>query len=1036
LPWVQDLPTGTVTFLFTDVEGSTALLKQLGRDRYHEVLAQHERLLRAAIAAHEGRVVDTQGDSFFAAFRTAADAVAAAVDAQRDLAVATWPDGAEVKVRMGLHTGEPRVGEERYVGIGVHRAARIGAAGHGGQVLLSSTTKELAEEELPSGVTIRDLGERRLKDIDQPQRIYQLDVEGLPSEFAQLKTLDVELRRKRRRMYAGAALIGVLAAAVAVPVFAFGQGSGGGGITVSGNQVAEIDPGSNRVVGSIAVGARPGAIASGSDSLWVANLDDKTVQRIDLATGKVVHTVPVQDSPTGLATSPGNVWAVGSNATTLTVRQIDPRYNAVTSARRIASLDPRASGSVAARGAAVWVAPAAGLLTRLDPRTSRVTERIDPNASPSSVAVGGDAVWVADSEAATVTRVDPTGLLEPIAVGHSPSAVAAGAGAVWVADTLDDAVTRINPATRLVVTTIGVGGAPEGVATGAGSVWVANSRSGTVTRIDPSTNKPVGTIHVGGSPQQITVADGRVWVTVDAPAIQGSEAARPGGIARVNSLNPVDSMDPGLAFNLQSWQLLEATCAQLLNYPDKPAPAGSRLEPEVAQSLPARSRDGKTYTFTIRKGFRFSPPSNEPVTAQAFKYSIERSLSPKLGSGAQGYLGDVVGAGAYMAGKARHIAGVTAHGDTLTIRLVKPAPDFVTRLSVPFFCAVPLGTPIDPGGVRVVPSAGPYYVTSYVPGQSVDLRRNPSYRGDRPHRLKGVHLVMGVSQQKTLAQIKTGAADYALDGVPARSIPGLRARFGPGTRLAAKGRQQFFSNPQQGLLMLAFNTRRPLFQSLRARRAVNYAIDRTALARLGVSNSPDAEPTDQYLPPGVPGFRRAHVYPFTPQVDTARRLLAGRGGTAVLYTCNATPCDQIAQVVKRNLAAIGIAVEINAFPTETLYAKLKRKGEPVDLAAVGWLADYPDPADFLNLPLEHPQSYGLLFHDAAAKRRLDAAAKLTGAARYLAYGRLDAELARTSAPWAAYANPVSFDLFSARMGCQVFQPAYAFMDLAALCIRR
>ena len=200
---VHELPAGTVTFVFTDIEGSTSLLKQLGRDRYDEVLAEHTQLLRAAFAAHEGRVVDTQGDSFFVAFRTAADALAAAVDAQRDLAAHSWPEGVEVKVRMGLHTGEPKLGGERYVGLGVHRAARIGAAGHGGQVLLSSTTKELAEEELPPGVTIRDLGERRLKDMDQPQRLFQLVVDGLQSEFAQLNTLDVELRRKRRRMYAG-----------------------------------------------------------------------------------------------------------------------------------------------------------------------------------------------------------------------------------------------------------------------------------------------------------------------------------------------------------------------------------------------------------------------------------------------------------------------------------------------------------------------------------------------------------------------------------------------------------------------------------------------------------------------------------------------------------------------------------------------------------------------------------------------------------------------------------------------------------------
>src|SRR5919204_3464433 len=173
---MPELHGGTVTFLFTDIEGSTVLLKQLGGG-YGDVLAEQQRILRTAFAAHGGHEVDTQGDSFFVAFRTAKDAVAAAVDAQRDLAAQAWPEGVTVKVRMGLHTGEPRVGGDRYVGIGVHRAARIGAAGHGGQVLLSSTTKELAEEDLPPGVRIRDLGERRLKDLDQRQRLYQLVIE-------------------------------------------------------------------------------------------------------------------------------------------------------------------------------------------------------------------------------------------------------------------------------------------------------------------------------------------------------------------------------------------------------------------------------------------------------------------------------------------------------------------------------------------------------------------------------------------------------------------------------------------------------------------------------------------------------------------------------------------------------------------------------------------------------------------------------------------------------------------------------------------
>jgi class 3 adenylate cyclase len=179
---VAELPSGTVTFLFTDVEGSTRLLKQLGPG-YAELLLEHHRILRSAFVAHGGTEVDNQGDSFFVAFQTAKDAVAAAVDAQRDLFAQAWPQGAQVRVRMGLHTGEPRRGADRYVGIGVHRAARIGVAGHGGQVLLSSTTKELAEEDLPAGVSIIDLGERRLKDLDQPQRLYQLVIDGLPGAY-------------------------------------------------------------------------------------------------------------------------------------------------------------------------------------------------------------------------------------------------------------------------------------------------------------------------------------------------------------------------------------------------------------------------------------------------------------------------------------------------------------------------------------------------------------------------------------------------------------------------------------------------------------------------------------------------------------------------------------------------------------------------------------------------------------------------------------------------------------------------------------
>lgn len=190
-PRVQSpaLPTGTVTFLFTDVEGSTQLLQQL-QDDYARVLDHHHRILLDAIAAHNGQVVDTQGDSLFAAFPRALEAVNAAVSAQRALAKHDWGKGVKLRVRMGLHTGEPSIAGDRYVGIDVHRAARIGAAGHGGQVLLSETTHALVKNDLPEGVTLRDLGEHRLKDLRTPRHLYQLVAAGLPADFPPLRSLD------------------------------------------------------------------------------------------------------------------------------------------------------------------------------------------------------------------------------------------------------------------------------------------------------------------------------------------------------------------------------------------------------------------------------------------------------------------------------------------------------------------------------------------------------------------------------------------------------------------------------------------------------------------------------------------------------------------------------------------------------------------------------------------------------------------------------------------------------------------------------
>jgi YVTN family beta-propeller protein len=1018
------------------------------------VLGEHTRILRAAFAAHDGQEVDNQGDSFFVAFRTAKDAVAAAVDAQRDLEAHPWPEGSQVRVRMGMHTGEPRVGGERYVGIGVNRAARIGAAGHGGQVLLSSTTKELAEEDLPPGVTIRDLGERRLKDLDQRQRLYQLVIEGLPSEFKALRTVDVELKRKRRRMYAGSALIGVAVVAIAM-IFALGQGSSG--LEAAPNSVAVIDPNTNRVSNDISVGARPAQIVSGFGALWVANLGDATVSRIDSKTRRVAQTVSINDKPTGLAAGAGKIWyasngrklvAAGNVVTKIKLGRIDPVYNSVVGTIELKTPAQAAGsggssvGPVAAGRRAVWVTSANGV-TRIDSssgRESHTDAGTAWNSVLSGIAVGAGATWVSDQGLNRVLRVDPAGeVTTPISVGHAPSGIAVGEGAVWVADTGDDEVKRIDPVTNSVETTINVGRSPTGVAVGPGAVWVANSGDGTVSRIDPRTDAVTKIVTVGGSPVGIAVADGLVWVSVqeEARGPTGSIATGPKRNTAFVAVTGLDYTDPALNSTVPGWQVENATCAMLLRF--SPAPASGQLVPEVASSLPSLSADRRTYTYTIRSGFRFSPPSTQSVTAATFKYSIERSL--RMNGDALTLLSDIVGARAFNANKTPHVAGIRAQGNTLTIRLTRVSGSFPSRLAMPFFCAVPIGTPPDSKGLPAIPSAGPYYVASYQPNRQLILKRNPNYRGPRPHRLNEIDVALNLGERDAVKDVETGRGDYVAVSYwrPSGSESGrLAARYGPASALGRAGKQRYFVTPWLGIVYYALNTSRPLFANARMRQAVNFAIDRPALANAQQTNFL-ALPADQYLPPGMLGFEEAHIYPTDgPDLARARQLAGGGRRTAVLYAGDSSNSLRRAQVLVRNLAAIGIRVKIEAFSGAVLDTKATAKGAPFDIVESNWVTDYFDPFNFLNQLFDSNIAPALSvnlarFDEPAYNRRLETAAKLTGAARYRTYAQLDADLTRTAAPIVVWGNPSSQDLFSARMGCQVYGP-YG-VDLAALCIR-
>lgn len=889
----------------------------------------------------------------------------------------------------------------------------------------------LAEElGLEPGLELRALQQRILE--HDPG--LKLEAPSSPVSEARLRER-ASVRTGHRLVVVGAALL--LLAAVAAGIVELAAGSGAA-LVASPNTVAAIDVHTDNVSEQVPVGARPGPMAYGAGSLWVGNLDDQTVSRVDPQTLQTLRTLSVSEPPTGIAVAGQSVWVVGASPsqTYVSASRIDPEFDSIDQTVRLGNVVPGSDASVAPDGSNVLVAPYSGELTTLDAQSGGVVHQLNPNGGPTGVAVGAGATWLTQNDADIVTRIDPTGLISTVAVGYGPDGIAVGAGGVWVADTGDNAVVRINPGTQAVTNTIPVGDAPLGLTVGAGSVWVADSGDGTVTRINPATDKVISTIHVGGSPQAVVVASGRAWVTVDASTLPAGARAAQGGTLRADAFDDVDYMDPALAYGPLSWQLLYATCAKLLNYPDKSGLAGSQLVPEVAQSLPAISNASKTYRFTIRPGFRFSPPSNQPVTAQTFRDTIERTLNPAMKNPIASEFDDIVGAPAYIAGSAAHIAGVTVDGDELTIDLTARDPDLLSRLATPFFCAVPPDTPISPQGVGLIPSAGPYYVTSYAPGNGVVLTRNPNYHGSRPHHLARIELAVNIPGPRAVAQVRAGEADYAVDGeVDNSDADALAARYGAGGPAARAGHQQYFVEPEPDVILYTLNTHRPLFADARLRQAVNYAINRTALAQLGYGGGklPDLA-SDSYLPPDMPGYRNVHVYPLTPDLVKARQLAQGHtGATAVLYTCDLAPCPQQAQIIKTDLGSIGIKVEVKGFPLSTMFTKESTPGEPFDIGYYPWEADYPDPDAILNVLLEGGQLIPTL-EDRVVRGQLAAAAQLTGPNRFLTYGRLDLEIARDAAPWVAYANPERHELFSARIGCQTYG-TYG-LDVAALCVRK
>ena len=1025
---LADLPSGTVTFLFTDIEGSTRLEREL-REQYSDVLREHSRLLREAFERYGGREVDTQGDSFFVVFPRARDAIAAAVDVQRALGSHAWPGRCQVRVRIGMHTGEASLSDGRYVGLAVHRAARISAAGHGGQILLSSSTRDVVEDDLPADQRLVDLGEQRLKDLPRAERVFQLVAEGLPRDFPPLKTAEEqELAeaaqavlappwwRRRARVVLPLAAAAVVALAAALLLVRTGSEAGAAGIRA--NAVGLIDADGNAIDGEIRVDAAPTGVARGEGAVWVTNTNDGTVSRIDPVTRSVRQTIAVGSSPSGIAVGAGAVWV--ANHFDGTVSRIDPETNDVVDTIPVGN----GPAAVAFGEGSLWVTNSSDrTLSRIDPASGRVVRPIKTDAVGRGIAVGGGSVWVTDESSRSVIRVDPetNSVAETISVGNGPTGIAFGERAVWVANSLDGTVSRIDPESSAVTDILAVAGGPGAVAAGQGAVWVSVEFGQRLVRIDPDAVDPkiVGDVAIGNRPKGVVASDDGVWV-----AVQESGRGHRGG--RLIALSPpFDSIDPQIANTTDSVYGSSLAYDGLTGFRRAGGGEGTQLVPNLAISIPDARDGGRSYTFRLRPGIRYS--DGRRVRPEDFRRALERAY--ELG----GFLVEqatavtaVLGGDSCSKGRRCDLSkGVVATSDTVTFRLSRPSPLFLFDLTSLY--PMPAGTPSRDVGTKPVPGTGPYVIESYVPGRQVKLVRNPRFRvwseAARPDAYPDEIVFRFEDLPQGVTAVAQGKADVLLGAVLPDQIEEARVRHS----------RQLHVEPQRATMFLFLDTTQPPFTDVRVRRALNYAIDRRRLVEIG-GGPALRQPTCQVIPPTVPGYVRYCPYTLDPRptgewtapdVAKAQQLIAASGTSGQKVKVWAWPeFGKEARYVVSLLGRLGYRARLEELKDIDVYFRtiFDPKTRPQS-GIMGWFGTQYGSQSIVTLRCGfsgNPARFCDRRIGAEAQRALRVfAADPEAAARI--WARLDRQLV-DQAPWVPLFNPRLPYLTSKRVGNWQYHP--------------
>jgi ABC-type transport system substrate-binding protein/DNA-binding SARP family transcriptional activator/DNA-binding beta-propeller fold protein YncE len=758
-----------------------------------------------------------------------------------------------------------------------------------------------------------------------------------------------------------------------------------GTVELTGNAVGVLDP-SGRVVNALPAGTDPKAVTFGGGSLWVANQGDNTVLRIHPDTSAVLQRWEVGDSPSAIVSTETDVWV--ANAGDATVTRINIAANRVVQSAISVGSRPEA---LAVGPTGVWVANSGdNTIQRIDQSFGRPAAPVNVGDGPDGLLVDGAMLWVANGRDGTVSRLDATTgaeLASPVRVGSGPRGMARFGEELWVAEQLSQSVSRIDVRSGRV-RSVFVGDGPTSLAVLDDAVWVSEQYAGTLTRIDPATDSHT-TVAVGATPRAMVSARNQIWFSVGAtssPEHRGGTltiaAARLPG-AGSSGIDPADVYEVTTAWaNRLVYEGLVS-----LRYAD--GQDVQALVPSLATRLPLPSDGGRTYTFELRRGIRYS--TGAEVRATDLARGVQRAV---LHSGGNLYLG-IVGAQACI-DDPKHCdlsQGVQPDDATgrVSFHLTEPDPDFLYRLALFVF-----PTPADYTDESSVPmpGVGPYQISAYQSGLEYTLSRNPHFApwsvAAAPAGYPDVITWLKVPDVRAAAAaVNAGQADLA-ELTPLGNRSQTREVV---DEVSIRQPTQIRRGGPTGTFFIFVNSSIPPFDNVLARRAVNLAVDRSKIVDLA-GGPLTADPSCQVIPPGFPGYLSYCPYTVNPEdgayhgpdLATARRLVAESGtlGASVTVTdlvgdANPPFDDYVAQV----LTDLGYDVTVERLPrTDANAEHFDDPAGGVQVGSGGWLPDYPRPSTYYDQLFRCPaknQEYAFGYCDPETDRAADAALALEAA---------------------------------------------------------